>query len=110
MALKLNIQNNNTPTLLGKMLGVEGVEEIYIRVDRFAGELNTCRFVLGFYNKEVSVTSEEEEVIILYKLNIPEIPYQFEMIEDSSEGDVNLRQQAYNYLKTLPEFSDCEDC
>ena len=99
MALKLNIQNNNTPTLLGKMLGVEGVEEIYIRVDRFAGELNTCRFVLGFYKQED-----------MSKLNIPEVPYQFEMIEDGSEGDVNLRQQAYNYLKTLPEFTDCEDC
>ena len=109
MALKLNIQNNNTPTLLDKTLGVEGVSEFYIRVDRFAGELKTCRFILGFYSRVIE-TIEEEEVITLHKLNIPEVPYEFEMIEDSSEGDVNLRQQAYNYLKTLPEFSECEDC
>lgn len=121
MALKLNIVNIIFPELLIGVLKIEGVNEVYLRIDRFAGEGNICRFVLGYYNRVVTMVEEKtivddeevvenKEFVSFVKLNFPEIPYQFEMIEDGSEPDVNVRKQGYEYLKTLPEFVGCEDC
>lgn len=121
MALKLNIVDIIMPELLIGVLKIEGVNEVYLRIDRFSGEGNICRFVLGYYNRVVGVIEEKtivdneevienKEVVTFEKLNFPEIPYQFELVEDGSELDVNVRKQGYEYLKTLPEFEGCEDC
>lgn len=109
MALKLNIQNYEIPALLGSVVGLSDVSEIYIRVDRFNGELGNCRFWLGFYKKTFN-TIDESTAEILTQLEFPQTAYYFEMTEDGSAGDTNLRQQAYNYLKTLSQFTDCQDC
>ena len=41
-------------------------------------------------------------------VKIPSVYQTF--IVDESEESTNTRKQGYEYLKTLPEFSDCEDC
>ena len=105
MALKKNISNYQSPSVVVSTLGIQDVQELYIRIDRFAGQGTNCNFVLGYYNKII-----EDSVEVLEKLNFPDIPYSFEMTEDGSLLDVNIRQQGYNFLKTLPEFADCEDC
>lgn len=109
MALKLNISNLETPTLLGNLLGLQGVEELYIKITEYHAQESICKIKVEFFN---IIEENIEEVLVQNKirLNIPIAYYDFIVIEDGSELDVNTRQQGYEYLKTLPEFLDCEDC
>ncbi|WP_286883430.1 MULTISPECIES: hypothetical protein [Sphingobacterium] len=113
MALKINIEKFSLPDLLKGLLNLESVNEIYIRIDRYSGQLNVCSFLVGYYfKKEVEV----EEDGIMHKiwenvnLNFPQRPYRFTVNESEDENDFNVRKQGYEYLKTLPEFEGCEDC
>lgn len=105
MALKLNISGFNIPNMLNLKLNLENVSEIYIKIDAYTVNENNCEFRVNYFNRTV-----EEESINLIPLSIPTQYFKFSVIEDGSENDVNTRQQGYEFLKTLPEFLDCEDC
>lgn len=96
------------------MLFLEGVNEIYIKIDKYSGADNICKFLIGCYNRtEFTYQNDFGEYytsVEMKKLNLPELPFQFIVIEDGSVGDFNVRKQGYEYLKTLPEFAGCEDC
>lgn len=109
MALKLNISNLETPTLLGNLLGVQGVNELYIKITEYHAQESNCKIKVEFFNL-VEETIEDETVQNKIRLNIPISYYDFTVVEDNSEQDVNTRQQGYEFLKTFPEFSECEDC
>lgn len=109
MALKINIENFSTPILLQGLLNLNGVNQIYIRIDRYSGELNVCSFIIGFYFKK-EVVIGGETVFEYVNLNFPQRPYHFIVNESEDEKDFNVRKQGYEYLKTLPEFVGCEDC
>lgn len=101
MALRKTI-TKELPVLITDVLGIQGEEiELYIKIKRYSGECNICNFLLEYYN-EVDGN--------LTPLNFPDKLYSFVTIEDGGENDFNVRKQAYEYLKTLPEFEGCEDC
>lgn len=100
------------PSPLSSVLGLSSEKtELYIKIKRYSGEEDTCNFVVRYFNR-ITVFDEEKstDIIELIPLNIPEIIYSFIVSEDGSENDFNVRKQAYEYLKTLPEFAGCEDC
>lgn len=109
MALRLNISNLKTPTLLGNLLGVQGVNELYIKITEYHAQESNCKIKVEFFNL-IEETIGEEIIQNKIKLNIPTSYYDFTIVEDGSEQDVNTRQQGYNFLKNLSEFADCEDC
>ncbi|WP_286842678.1 MULTISPECIES: hypothetical protein [Sphingobacterium] len=113
MALKLNLENNHTPGFIINLLQLEGVSEVYIRIDRYLGDANTVDISLGYYSP-IDRSEDTESGSMVYKdvvpLNFPPSKYRFTVNEDGSETDVNVRRQGYQYLKTLPEFEGCEDC
>lgn len=103
MALKLNIEGFNIPGMVDSILNLQNVVEIYIKIDYYSVEENKCNLRVNYFNKKSST-------IDLIPLSIPSQYFNFEVVEDGSYMDKNTRQQGYEYLKTLPEFSDCEDC
>lgn len=104
MALKVNISELNVPALFGKVLGIEDVTEVYIKITRYSGEEKNCRFIASFFDNNLDESENRRN------LNFPEIVYSFEVNESEDENDFNVRKQGYEYLKTLPEFVGCEDC
>jgi hypothetical protein len=59
------------------------------------------------YNKEFAV------ITLALCANQGEPPFdylEYKFFPDVTTGSVNFAQQAYEYLKTLPEFSDATDC
>lgn len=113
MALKLNLENNHTPGFIKNLLKLDGVSEVYIRIDRYLGDASTVDVSLGYYSL-IECSEDTEAGSITYNdvvpLNFPSAQYRFTVVEDGSETDVNVRRQGYEYLKTLPEFAGCEDC
>jgi hypothetical protein len=55
-------------------------------------------------------TKEELGFILAYQAATGEIPLTTKEFSFAPEMDDNFIKQAYLYLKTLPEFSDAEDC
>lgn len=104
MALKVNISELNVPALFGKVLGIEDVTEVYIKITRYSGEEKTCRFIASFFDNTIDEFENRRN------LNFPEMVYSFEVNESEDENDFNVRKQGYEYLKILPEFAGCEDC
>ena len=71
--------------------------EAYLRVDSLSGTKNKLFVTVGFYNKK-------NNEMVLAKQNV----YDF---QPSVESDsLNFIAQAYNHLKTLPDFSNAVDC
>lgn len=121
MALQANISQLNVPILFfNKDVEIDENTKVYIKIERYTGEGSTCRFILGFYHTIIQQEEGEHDpetnitpVIfheIKVKLNFPEIPYSFTVNESEDDYDFNVRKQGYEYLKTLPEFEECEDC
>jgi hypothetical protein len=104
MALKININQLHAPQLFKQVLGIGDVTEVYIKITRYSGEENTCRFIASFFNNTMDDFKNRRN------LNFPETVYSFEVNESGDENDFNVRKQGYEYLKTLPEFAGCEDC
>ena len=69
------------------------VENAYIKVDFVSGDKNTINITVGYYK-----TNESNNC---FKVN----SYSF-----NPSLDNNFIKQAYEYLKTLEEFKDAEDC
>ena len=67
----------------------------YIRVDKIYGSKELLVIHVGYYN--------EDRNPMRYLMT-----EQFNFVPDLNE--VNFIAQAYNYLKTLPQFSNSVDC
>ena len=89
-------------------------KKIYVRVDRvICGKLvQMPDFIVGFYEEE----QNENGVELIQKgkqhLHITQTDSSFVLFTPetlSSEGN-NPLKAAYEYLKTLPQFFDFEDC
>jgi hypothetical protein len=92
MALEKNIQfvpvGFDTPAVL---------KNAYIRVDAISGNKTALCATIGVYNNK-------ENKMVLAQSKV----YQFtSSVDDKSK---NFVAQAYDYLKTLPEFADAIDC
>ena len=107
MALKIKISDAIRSALLRSLLNIEGVDSLYIRVIRYSGEGSYCNFLVKYFDFDKVNTSED--LITIPALNFPEKVYSFKVAEDGGILDYNVRKQAYEYLKTLPEFEGCED-
>jgi hypothetical protein len=97
MALRKNINTDGksfVETSLGRI--ENGSQHIsfsaYIKVLSIVGTKNNLRVLVGF-------TSDEKQLTKQY-----DIPMSVE------DGSANFIKQAYEYLKTLPEFSGATDC
>ena len=69
------------------------VTDAYIRVDAVQIEQKNASAIVRFYKDQFSTHFRQIEIGFLYNLT----------------GD-NPIKQAYEHLKTLPEFSDATDC
>jgi hypothetical protein len=70
------------------------VENAYIRIDQISGNKNEILFSVNFYRLPNELTSFMGST------------YKFTPSLDAS----NFIAQAYEHLKTLPEFAGAEDC
>ena len=68
-------------------------EDAYLKVTSFSGSKETVSFALSIFKKKDGVLLQKQEYLFAMDL----------------EGS-NPIKQAYEYLKTLPEFSDAVDC
>lgn len=108
MALKQNISNSNYPSVVRATLGItEEVNELYIKITSLHQQEQSCQVRADFFHR-VLQEKENEDLCELVPLKIPSVYQTF--IVDESEQSTNTRKQGYEYLKTLPEFADCEDC
>ena len=111
MALKQIISNSNYPSVVRATLGLtDEVNELYIKITSLHQQEHSCQVRVDFFHRVLQETEneEEEDFYELIPLKIPSVYQTF--IVDESEESTNTRKQGYEYLKTLPEFSDCEDC
>ena len=82
MAIKSNVTYKGVP-----------IKDAYIKVWRYEGDKDKTRFEAGVYASEGAemITSQGHQ----FALNL---------------DGANTIKQAYEYLKTLPEFSNAVDC
>lgn len=111
MALKQNISQSNYPSVVRATLGLtDEVNELYIKITSLHQQEQSCQIRADFFHRVLQEKENEadEDLYELVSLKIPSV-YQTFMV-DESELSTNTRKQGYEHLKTLPEFSDCEDC
>jgi hypothetical protein len=68
-------------------------EDAYLKVTSFSGSKEAVSFALSIFKKKDGVLLQKQEYVYAIDLEGP-----------------NLIKQAYQFLKTLPEFSDATDC
>lgn len=71
------------------------IPDAYIRIDNLLGDKNSMQIVIGVYKN------------ITDRLLIKQYKHVFKPL---LESDKNIFVQAYNYIKTLPEFVSAVDC
>lgn len=111
MALEQNISNSNYPSVVKSTLGItDEVNELYIKITSLHQQEQSCQVRADFFYRILQEKDNEvdEDLYELIPLKIPSVYQTF--IVDESELSTNTRKQGYEYLKTLPEFADCEDC
>jgi hypothetical protein len=74
------------------------VSNIYVRIDKVEGNKESLQFVTGYYAMEGNVIFPTP-----YKTN------EFGIKPSVLEGSQNFIKQGYEYLKTIPEFSEATD-
>lgn len=82
-----------TSTLVNNFQEFSIFEDAYLKVTSFSGSKGTISFALSIFKKKDGVLLQKQEYLFAMDL----------------EGS-NPIKQAYEYLKTLPEFSDAVDC
>lgn len=111
MALKQNISNSNYPSVVRATLGLtDEVNELYIKITSLHQQEQSCQVRADFFHRvlQEKENEDDEDLYELIPLKIPSVYQTF--IVDESELSTNTRKQGYEFLKTLPEFIDCEDC
>jgi hypothetical protein len=68
-------------------------EDAYLKVTSFSGSKGAVSFALSIFKEKDGVLLQKQEYVYAIDLEGP-----------------NLIKQAYQFLKTLPEFSDATDC
>lgn len=110
MALKQNITANNYPSALRVAIGLpQDATELYIRIQELDQRGRKCYYRADFHYRVLlgKENNENSDVFEIIKLSASYCA-NFE-IDESVDGLV-LRKQAYEHLKTLFPFTDCEDC
>jgi hypothetical protein len=82
-----------TITLVNNFQEFSIFENAYLKVTSFSGSKETISFNLGAFKEKNGVLLQKQEFVIPHDL----------------EG-FNPLKQAYEHLKSLPEFSDAIDC
>jgi hypothetical protein len=87
---------------LKKSINFKGIEikDAYIRISRFDGDKNTLSFGVSFHSDPNAQAFDNKT----YLLNDAEAGVVYVL-----DGD-NPIKQAYQFLKTLPEFAGAVDC
>lgn len=102
MAIKkdVNIKVTYTPNIhietqeeLSKYITVQNA---YIKVTRLLGDKDNINFIVDVYENA-------EKLNLLYVK-------EYDFVPNVEENSPNFIQQAYEYLKTLPEYADALDC
>lgn len=92
-------------------LGLGDVTEVYLKITEYHGYgTQNVNFAVGCFERIEVVNDDESISYQLKPLNIKERYFSFMADESGGENDRNTRQQGYEYLKTLPEFSEAIDC
>ena len=74
MALRITI--TSTDSFISNYSGLRDVKNLYIRISRYSGEGNICRFSLAFFAFN-EVTAEPE----LFPVKLPDRVFEFEVTE-----------------------------
>lgn len=82
-----------TSTLVNNFQEFSTFEDAYLKVISFSGSKETISFALGTFKEKDGVLLQKQEYVFAIDLDGP-----------------NPIKQAYEYLKTLPEFADATDC
>jgi hypothetical protein len=69
--------------------------QAYCRVDKLIEQKTNIAFDLGYYDADAKKRISSKA---------------FVFVHDMADNAKNYRSQAYNYLKTLDEFSNAVDC
>lgn len=87
---------------INKSINFKGIEikDAYIRISRFEGDKNKLSFGVSFHSDANAQAFDNKT----YLLNDDEAGVVFVL-----DGD-NPIKQAYQFLKTLPEFAGAVDC
>lgn len=100
MALKINKQTIDKSAVVDRGIFFEVLEaptqkqvELYVRVDKVYATKTTATAMVSFCNFET-------------KDNLFGSSYEFAVLLDGQ----NFIKQAYQHIKTLPEFSGSQDC
>lgn len=109
MALKINKNlNNRTHQLLNGLhdtiLNNDAINSFYIVVTPVIWEKPNIIF-----NTQCYVIFNDGDFDINNTFNIPLLSKQY-VTESDIDSALNVAEQAYNYLKTLPEFEGAIDC
>ena len=86
------------------------MNELYIKITSLHQQEQSCQLRADFFHSFLRGKENEydEDLYELIPLKIPSVYQTF--IVDESEQSTNTRKQGYEYLKTLIEFANCEDC
>jgi hypothetical protein len=83
-------------------------------IDTPSGNIDAGSQKLSFsaYIKVLNVSGDKSEIIanVVFKNDAYQFTKQYQIPVSVETGALNFIAQAYNYLKTLPEFSNAEDC
>jgi|LauGreDrversion4_2_1035121.scaffolds.fasta_scaffold91181_1 hypothetical protein len=82
-----------TSTLVNNFQEFSIFEDAYLKVTSFSGSKETISFALGTFKEKDGILLQKQEYVFAIDLDGP-----------------NPIKQAYEYLKTLPEFADATDC
>lgn len=83
-------------TIIKNFYGKEvSFEDAYHKITFLAGNKEKMNITLGIYNKEQNNLIEEK-----YYIFAPSV----------DDGSTDFIEQAYIYVKTLPEYADAVDC
>jgi len=95
---------------LKKLISVEGSSTVQTPYGSFDG--GRSKVNIDAYIKVVEVTSTKEEAVAKVVFSDSKIKFEKQYIVSVSvsDGSKNFIAQAYEHLKTLPEFSGATDC
>ena len=88
-----NIIKNNMPDVIEKQIEYP---ICYAMIQKISGSKSKISLQVVFY------ADSSKKQAVEYK--------QYEFTPSVADGSANFIQQGYEYLKTLPEFSDAIDC